>query len=237
LFRRSSAGDPRAREAIIVGFLPYARYLARCYAGRGEPLEDLYQAASIGLIKAVDRYDPGRGDSFVAFATPTIRGEILSHFRNTTWCVHVPRPVQDRARRVAKVEAEIQADSKAQPTAEVIAKRLGLAPAEVADAQGALRSRRAAPLDVSCTADDEQPLALAEVVGDPEPEYERIETRMGLLSALAGLHPRERAAVLLRFGAERTQSEIASRIGVSQMQVSRLLRHATPAVAAALELG
>ena len=179
LFRRCSAGDVRAREAIIVGFLPYARQLARRYRGRGEPVEDLYQVASVGLIKAVDRYEPERGGSFVAYAAPTILGEIRRHFRDKTWPAHVPRSVQERAGRVARAQEELRATSGPDPTTEVIARHLGLELCEVAEAQGALQAYRPGSLDATCAAEDGERLALSEIVGELDAGYERVETSVG----------------------------------------------------------
>jgi RNA polymerase sigma-B factor len=236
LLRRCKSGDSRARETVILRFLPYARHLARRYAGRGQPLEDLYQVASVGLIRAVDKYDPGRGDSFVAFATPTIIGELRRHFRDVAWCVRVPRTLQDRARRVARAEEEIRAKSAHTPTMESIASQLGVAPGEVAEARDALKAYWPASLDAGDAAEGGEATALGDTLGACDAEYDRVETRIGLVAELPRLRPDERRAVLLRFGGEQTQSEIAGRLGVSQMQVSRLLRHATAVVAAALEL-
>jgi RNA polymerase sigma-B factor len=236
LFSRCSAGDARAREAIIVGFLPYARQLARRYRGRGELVEDLYQVASVGLIKAVDRYEPARGGSFVAYAVPKILGEIRRHFRDNTWPAHVPRSVQERAGRVARAQEELRARSGSDPTTEVIARHLGLELCQVAEAQRALKAYRPGSLDATYAAEDGQWLALSEIVGELDPEYERVETFVGYEHAFQRLHPRERKVLLLRFGGELTQGEIARRIGVSQMHVSRILRNATAALAAAPEL-
>ncbi|MGZ4330566.1 MAG: sigma-70 family RNA polymerase sigma factor [Solirubrobacteraceae bacterium] len=236
LFRRCSAGDARAREAIILRFLPYARRLARRYEGRGEPVEDVYQAASVGLIKAVDRYEPGRGESFVAFARPTILGEIKRHFRDTTWRVHVPRSVQERACQLTRAQDEIRATSGAKASTEVIARHLGLELGEVAEAQGALQANRPGSLDVTDAVEDGQRLTLRETVGEFDSAYERLETSVGWGDALRRLHPRERKVLLLRFGGELTQDEIARRIGVSQMHVSRILRNAAAGLAAASEL-
>lgn len=236
LFSRCSAGDARARDAIIVAFLPYARQLARRYRERGEPVEDLYQVASVGLIKAVDRYQPERGGSFIAYAAPTILGEIRRHFRDATSPVHVPRSLQERAGRVARAQDELRTRSGSDPTTEVIARHLGLEPGEVAEAQGALKAYRPGSLDATCAAEDGQQLALSEVVGEVDPEYERVETSVGYEHALRRLQPRERNVLRLRLGGELTQSEIARRIGASQMQVSRILRNATSALAAAPEL-
>lgn len=236
LLSRCSAGDARAREAIIVGFLPYARHLARRYRGRGELVEDLYQVASVGLIKAVDRYEPARGGSFVAYAAPTILGEIRRHFRDKTSPAHVPRLVQERAGRVSRAQEELRARSGSDPTTDVIASHLGLEPREVAEAQAALRAYRPRSLDATCAAEDGQRLALSELVGELDAEYERVETSLGYAHALRRLHPRERKVLLMRFGGELTQAEIARRIGVSQMHVSRILRNATAVLSAAPEL-
>jgi RNA polymerase sigma-B factor len=220
---------------IIVRFLPYAHRLARSYTGRGEPTEDLHQTASVGLIKAVDRYKPERGDSFVAFATPTILGELRRHFRDATWRVHAPRSIQDRARQVASAQEELLASSAAEPTTSMIAEHLGLEPGEVAEAQGALKANRPGSLDETNPTQDGQRLALSEIVGEADPGYERVDTSLWWARALPSLTARNRNVLLMRFGGELTQSEIASRIGVSQMQVSRIIRKSTTTVAAALE--
>jgi RNA polymerase sigma-B factor len=233
LFERCSAGDARAREEIIVAFLPYAHHLAHRFSGRGEPVEDLYQAASVGLIKAVDRYEPTRGCSFVAFAEPTILGEIRRHFRDRTWPIHVSRSVHDRARRVARAQEDLRATSGSDPTIEVIAKHLGLELAEVAEARRALNAYRPRSLDATSAAEDGQQLALKETVGDLDPEYDRVEAFAGCVQALRGLEPRDCKVLLLRFGGDLPQDEIAKRIGVSRMQVSRILRNATAAMAVA----
>lgn len=231
LFEQHSAGSARAREEIIVAFLPYAHYLARRYRGRGEPVDDLYQAASVGLIKAVDRYESARGCSFLTFATPTIIGEIRRHFRDRTWPMHVPRSIHDRARQVARAEADLRARFGSEPTIEMVATHLGLKLGEVAEARGALNAYRPRSLDTTSAADHGGQLALKETIGDLDPEYERVETSAGCVHALGGLEPRDRKVLLLRFGGELSQHEIAKRIGVSQMQVSRILRNAIAAMA------
>ena len=236
MFRRCSAGDARAREAIILRFLPYARRLARRYEGRGEPVEDVYQAASVGLVKAVDRYEPERGESFVAFARPTILGEIKRHFRDTTWRVHVPRAVQERACQLTRAQDEIRATSGANASTEEIARHLGLELGELAEAQGALQANRPGSLDATYATEDGQRLTLRETIGEFDSAYERLETSVGWGDALRRLHPRERKVLLLGFGGEFTQDEIARRIGVSQVHVSRILRNAAAALAAAPEL-
>jgi RNA polymerase sigma-B factor len=236
LFSRCSAGDPRAREAIIAWFLPYARQLARRYRGHGEPVDDLYQAASIGLINAVDRYEPERGCPFVGFAEPTILGEIRRHFRDATWGMHVPRAVQDRARRVAHTEQELRASSGSELTTEVIASYLRLELCQVAEARLAREVYRPGSLDAVHVTQDDRPLARSETIGELDPGYERVEASYRWREALQRLEPREVKVLLLRFSGELTQGEIARRIGVSQMQVARILRNATAALAAAPEL-
>ena len=236
LFRRRSAGDARAREAIILRYLPYARRLARAYEGRGEPGEDIYQAASVGLINAVDRYEPERGESFVAFARPTILGEIKRHFRDTTWRVHVPRAVQERAGQLTRAQDEIRATSGANASTEEIARHLALELGEVAEAQGAFQANRHGSLDATFATEDGQKLTLRDTIGELDSAYERVEASVGWGDVLRRLHPRERKVLLLRFGGECTQDEIARRIGVSQMHVSRILRSAAAALAAAPEL-
>lgn len=236
LFSRCAKGDARAREEIILAFLPYAHNLARRYEGRGEPLDDLRQSASIGLIKAVDRYKPERSVSFVAFAEPTIIGELRHHFRDTTWKVHLPRTVQDRALQVADAHERLRERSGAEPTTKVIATDLGLDTGEVAEAQNALRANHPRSLDTTLATDDGQHQPLGELLGEVDPEFERVDTRLRWRYALPKLRPRERCAFVMSFGAELSQSEIASRIGVSQMHVSRIIRGSAADVAAALDL-
>jgi RNA polymerase sigma-B factor len=235
LLRRSSAGDLRARETVIVRFLPLARRLARGYEGRGEPIEDLCQAASVGLIKAVDQYSLERGDAFSAYARPMIVGEIRRHFRDTTWRVHVPRSVRDHATRVLGAEKELGAVAgSAKP--EAIASYLGIGPGEVAEARRALAADSPRSLDESCAGPGGGTLALREVVGAEESEYERVEISVGIRRALLTLKPRDQKVLLLRLACGLSQDEIASQVGVSQMHVSRILRTAGAALSASCGL-
>lgn len=226
LFRLCSAGDPRARETIIAQFLPLARRLARVYEGRGEPLDDLCQAASVGLIKAVDRYSLDRGDSFPAYARPVILGEIRRHFRDTTWRVHVPRPIRDRAAQVVHAERELAAVPASAVASDPIADHLGLESAEVAEARLAMQAQWPRSLDDPASGPDGDGLALREVIGGDETEYERVELSVGVGHALRKLGPRDAKVLLLRLGFGLTQDEIAGHVGVSQMHVSRILRNA-----------
>ena len=235
LFRRCSAGDTSARETIIVRFLPLARRLARIYEGRGEPIEDLYQAASVGLIRAVDRYSPERGVGFPAYARAMILGEVRRHFRDTTWRVHVPRPVRECAGRVLRAEKELSTVLGA-ATPETVATYLGIGHREVVEARRALEAYSPRSLDTTRIAPDGNTFPLRDVIGGEDVEYERIEVSVGIRRALLTLKPRDQKILLLRLGRELSQHEIARRIGLSQMQVSRILRNAGVALTASCGL-
>ncbi|HTX13471.1 MAG TPA: sigma-70 family RNA polymerase sigma factor [Solirubrobacteraceae bacterium] len=226
LFDRCSAGDVRARETIIMRFLPLARKLARLYEGRGEPIEDLCQAASVGLIKAVDRYSPDRGDAFPAYAQPMILGEIRRHFRDTTWRLHVPRPMRERAGRVLSAQRELTAGSVSPARPEAVANYLGIPPSEVAEARRALGAYRPESLDVTYPTPDGDDTSIGDAIGAQDSGYEDADVSVGVQRALLTLTPRDRRVVWMRLGYDLTQDEIASRIGLSQMHVSRILRTA-----------
>lgn len=230
LFSRCAAGDARARETIIVRYLPLARRLARVYEGRGEPIDDLYQAASVGLIRAVDRYTPDRGDGFAAYARPMILGAIRHHFRDATWRVHVPRPMKERAGRVLRAERALGQSSAKPAEPEAIAAHLDIAPEEVVEARRALRTYFLRSLESANSPEDDRRRPVREFVGGQEPGYERVEMSVGVRRALDELAPRDQKVLLLRLACELTQDEIAGRVGVSQMHVSRILRKAGAAL-------
>jgi RNA polymerase sigma-B factor len=235
LFSRCSAGDRRAREKIILRFLPYARRLARIYDWRGEPIEDLCQAASVGLIKAVDRYSPEPGDGFLAYARPMILGEIRRHFRDTTWRVHVPRTVRQRAGAVLLAENEVRAATRsAKP--EAIANYLGIGREELTETRRALAADSPRSLDASYMASDGHALPLGEVIGADELGYARVELSIGIRQALLTLKPRDQKVLLFRLAWEMSQDEIAGLVGLSQMHVSRILRKAGAALTASCGL-
>ena len=237
LFDRCSAGDEHARDAIIVRFLPLARRIARQYEGRGEPREDLIQVASVGLIKAVDRYSPARGDTFVAYARPMVVGEIRRHFRDATWRVHVPRTLRERAMRVAKAESAIREPGGAPAHREALASYLDLEPAQVSEAQAAWAAYRPESLDATRASPSDGAATLRhDVLGEADPEYEQVEVSVGIGRALRDLRPRDQRILLLRLWCELTQREIAARVGLSQMHVSRVLRRGNAAVAEACGL-
>lgn len=189
LLSRCSAGDPRAREEVVVELLPYARYLARKFIGRGEPLEDIYQAASLGLIKAVDGYDAEKGASFVRYAEFRILGEIRNHFRASTQRVHMPRSLQDRARAVVRAREHLRATTGCEPTLEMIAAHLALRIEQVIEANDALRAGRPKSLDATVGASDDEDAVSGERIGQPDPEYERIEDELWCRDALGRLSP------------------------------------------------
>src|SRR5215218_2079703 len=206
-----------ARRRTIESHLPLVRALALRYARRGEPLEDLIQVGCVGLIHAVDRYDPRRGP-FEAYAIPTITGEIRRHLRDTYPAVRVPRRVAEDYARVYRARFELEARTGRAPTADELARAAGVSPATVA---GALAPPRLEPLE-----DDD---------GAPEDPIAALDERLALLAAVRSLPPRERRILLLSFYCERSQRGIADDVGLSQIHVSRLLRGALERLRAALE--
>lgn len=226
LFERwQKYGDQQARQALVERFMPLARRLARRYLSAREPIEDLMQVASLGLLKAIDRFDTTRGNRFAAFAVPTILGELRRHFRTVSWAVHVPRGAQERALEVDKASDTLRAASGRVPTVREIAEYLEIEDAEVLDALQTNQAQDALSLDAPFSGDDEQGAdPRSETIGTEDTGYVYVEDSSAVAQALARLSPRERRIVHLRFVAEMTQSEIAQEVGLSQMQISRLLR-------------
>ncbi len=227
LATRARRGDRQARETLIAEHLPLARALARRYRRGGEPLDDLVQVASLGLIKAVDRFDPERGHSFSTFAQPTIVGELLRHFRDTGWGVHVARGTQELALSVRSAAEAIEAETGRAPTPRQLAERTGASLEAVVEALGALSNRTALSLAAPTGGHDDgggSETTIADTLGSDDDGYDRAEARALLGSAVRCLPERERTILRLRFVDDLTQSEIAAEIGVSQMQISRLLR-------------
>jgi len=228
LFARVRAGDGHARETLIERYLPLARRLARRYQRSEEPLEDLVQVASLGLVKAVDRYDAERETAFSSFAVPTILGELRRHFRDHTWSVRVPRELQELALRVDKATASLAAQSGHPPTVSEIAAVVNVSEERVLDAMQAASAYRAGSLDAPRGGPGEEMSGetVADSIGVEEGEFAHAEERATLEPMLAHITERERLVLRLRFGEDLTQAEIGERIGVSQMQVSRLIRQA-----------
>ncbi len=215
--------DAAARERLIVEHLPLVRALARRYANRGEPLDDLVQVGTIGLIKAIDRFDPRRGNKLASFATPTILGEIRRHFRDRSWTVRVPRGIQEARAQITHAVSELSAQNGRSPTVNEIAESTGLSVDDVLDAMAAGSAQRPAQL-ASPGSEGEEDGGIA--VGLDDPGFEQAEARATLSSGMADLPARERVILHLRFEEGLTQSEIAARVGISQMHVSRLIRRA-----------
>ena len=226
LERYHRSGDRSAREEVVQRFLPLARQLARRYAGAGEPLEDLVQVASLGLVKAVDRFDPSRAVAFSSFAVPTILGELKRHFRDKGWSVRVPRDLQELALRLDRTSEELGRELGRAPTTAEVAERLGVTEEEVLEAREAAHAYRAVSLDRPRTEDDEGGPAVADAMGGDDPGFRRAEDAATVDQLLRVLAPREREVLRLRFVEDLTQQEIGDRIGVSQMHVSRLIRQA-----------
>jgi RNA polymerase sigma-B factor len=214
--------DPRLRDELIEAHLGLAEYLARRFTNRGEPLDDLVQVASLGLVKAVERFDPARGLEFTTFATPTIVGELKRHFRDKGWAVRVPRRVQELHLRVTGVVDDLQLELGRSPTVAEIAVRAGTSEDEVIEAVDAGSAYRSTSLDAGRSDDEESPGLLGQL-GDVDPELVRAENRSGLNPLISQLPSREQLMLYLRFYEGKTQSEIAQRLGISQMHVSRLL--------------
>jgi RNA polymerase sigma-B factor len=221
-------GDPQAREELFTRFLPLARKLAARYSNPHEPLEDLVQVASVGLLGAIDRFDPDRGVRFPAFAIPTILGELKRYFRNTGWSAHVPRGAQELALRVDRAIREIEAGSGHHPSVGDLAEYLELSREDVLIGLDAGTAHYSVSLDapLSASEGDEQPDTLSDSLGDVDQSYGLVEASMSLSAALGCLPYLERQALTLRLEHDMKQTEIARELDCSQMQVSRLLRRA-----------
>ncbi|MEA2267770.1 MAG: polymerase sigma-B factor [Solirubrobacteraceae bacterium] len=228
LFRRyEDDRDPVDRATIVERFLPLARQLAARYQRPEEPFDDVFQVACFGLVKAVDRFDVDRGVAFSSYAVPTIMGEIKRHFRDRTWAVRVPRDLQELALRVDRVVAELTRELGRQPSVDDVAAAIDACPEEVLEAMQASSAYRATSLETPRAGGDDEPGdTLGDTVGIVDDGFSRAEQRAVLQSLLRSLTPREREVVRLRFEEDLTQAAIGERIGVSQMQVSRVLRQA-----------
>ena len=228
-------GDQAAREALVQRFLPLARQLARRYQHGGEQLDDLVQVASLGLLKAIDRFDPARETAFSSFAVPTILGELKRHFRDKGWSVRVPRDLQELAVRVDRVSDELGRELGRAPTLAEIAQRTGSSHEQVLEAREAAAAYRAVSLDRSRDEEDESDGAMGEAVGAEDPGFGLAEDSATVQRLMRVLSDREREVLRLRFAEDLTQSEIGVRVGVSQMHVSRLIRQAVSRLREAAE--
>jgi len=222
---RPHADVDRERELFTRECLPLAHRLACRFRGRGEPLEDLEQVARLGLVKAVDRYDPERG-SFTAYAVSTITGELKRHFRDAAWSVHVPRPIRELLLEARQTRTLMTAELSRTPTVAEVADRLRVPEADVAEAFVANGGYSPNSLDASPICDDSGAPTLGELIGAPDAAMESVDDKVTVSGLLMRLPPRERRMLAMRFYGNRTQVEIAAELGVSQMHVSRLLSHA-----------
>lgn len=216
-------GDVHARDAVVERHMPLAHRLARRYARRQDPIEDLVQVASLGLMQAVNRYDPDRGTAFSTFAVPTILGVLRRHFRDG-WAIRVPRSIQERALRCSQAVEELTTRDGRAPTPAQIAAHIGASVEDVLEALDAATAHSTMSLDAPLGQTEEPGATLVDVVVDDELGYERFDDVSSAARALDVLNDRDRRIVLMRFYEDLSQSEIGQRVGISQMQVSRVLR-------------
>lgn len=218
-------GDPertRIRDEVVERCLPLAEHIARRFDGRGEAFEDLLQVARLGLVNAVDRFDPERGSDFVSFAVPTIMGEVRRHFRDSGWAVRVPRRMKELHLSLSKATSELSQRLGRAPTASELADELDIPQEEVLQGLVAGNAYQTVSVDRPSPSGDDG-LTLADTLGEYDQALDEVENHEALRPLLESLPPRERTVVLLRFFGNMTQTQIAERVGVSQMHVSRLL--------------
>ena len=226
LIRYHRAGDLAAREELVKRCLPLARELARRYTYTDEPFDDLLQVASLGLIKAIDRFDPDRGAKFSSYAAPTILGELKRHFRDKGWALHVPRDLQERTLVVSREAEAFSKRHGRSPKPREVASAIGCSVEEVLEAQQAASSYQAASLDAPTARDDDGAAPLVELLGGEDSGYDLVAERDAIASEWKELPDVECSVIELRFMHGLNQREIGERIGYSQMHVSRLLRRA-----------
>ena len=225
LLRYHEQGDASAREELVERFLPLARQLARRYQRTNEPLDDLMQVASVGLVKAIDRFDPARGTAFSTYAVPTILGELKRYFRDSGWAVHVPRGMQERVMKLDTAAQELHRKLGRSPSPKELGAALELSEEEVLEAMEAASAYDAVSLEQQRSdGENGSSDSFQDKLGTEEERYELVEYGATIAPTLKALSPRERLILHLRFVEDMTQSEIADRIGVSQMHVSRLIR-------------
>lgn len=216
--------DQAARAELVELYMPLARRMASRYAGVSEPYDDLLQVASLGLLNAVDRFDASRGTPFAGFAKPTILGELKRYFRDKVWTVRVPRSVHDRMGEVEKATEKLTLEQGRPPSVEQLAEEVGIEAAEVLEVLEAQHNRKPLSLDAPPAGEDPEDASGAEWVGRADGNYDLVEDRIAMEAVLPVLGDREREVLRLRFSDELPQTEIAVRIGCSQMHISRLLR-------------
>ena len=208
------------RGKLVTGYLPVVQHIARRFAGRGEPVDDLEQAGTVGLLNAVDRFEPDRGIDFLSYAVPTITGEVRRHFRDRTWSMRVPRRLKDLQSSINGAVSQLSQELNRAPRPSEIAARLGISTEEVVEGLDAQQAYRSTSLDELVSGAD---TALADTLGAADAELDKVEYRQTLAPLLDELPERERTILVLRFFGNMTQTQIADRVGISQMHVSRLL--------------
>jgi RNA polymerase sigma-B factor len=218
--------DQAARDELLERHLPLARTLARRYMGAHEPFDDLFQVASVGLLKALNRFDVDRGSTFTSFAVPTILGELKRYFRDLGWSAHVPRGLQERALKIETEREKLATELGRSPTVSELAQAMELSVEEVVDGLEAGAAHHSASLDDPNVAGGDDHSGLRRRFGAEDGAYERVDHMATLESVMHELTVREQRALTLRFFEDMTQSEIARELGISQMQVSRILRRA-----------
>jgi len=229
--------DRAARDELIERFMPLARQLARRYQRANEPLDDLIQVASIGLVKAVDRFDLERGVAFSSYAVPTILGELKRYFRDSGWAVHVPRGIQERAMQVDRALKELGGKLGRSPSVDEVAEHLDASVEDVLAAMEAGQAYEAVSLDAQRSAGETDSDTFADSIGVEDERFELVEYGATIAPTLKALPKRDQVVLHLRFVEDMTQSQIAERIGVSQMQVSRLIRRALARLRTVAEAG
>ena len=234
LRRYARTRDEALLDALVARWMPLARQLARRYGRSSEPFEDLMQVASIGLIKALQGYDPDRGKAFSSYAVPTIMGELKRYFRDRTWSVRMPRSLQELALRVEAARDRISGERGHSPSVAELAAATGASEEEVLEALQAADAYHATSLETPRTEDDDT-FSLGDLLGEADDGYRLAEHRVLLTSVIGELDARDQQILRLRFEEDLTQQQIAAIIGVSQMQVSRLLRRSLATLRAAAE--
>ena len=232
--RYQQDGDREARDAAVEALMPLVASLCRRYEGRAE-WDDLMQVATLGLVKAIERFDPDHGFAISSFAVPTVLGELRRYFRDKTWSVRPPRSLQERSLLVSAAVAKLTALHGRSPVPAVVAEHLGLAEEEVVEALVASRAYTTDSLDAPTTSDDDEGSTLGERIGRSDPDLQLAEQRTLLHGLMEKLSEREVEILRLRFEDDLTQAEIGKRVGVSQMQVSRIIRAALEKMRAAAE--
>jgi RNA polymerase sigma-B factor len=223
--RELAEDDPhlaRLRDSVIEDHMPYARHIAARYAGQGAQAEDLVQVGYLGLVKAAHNFDPEYGTTFLGYATAMIIGEIRRYFRDATWDVHVPRRMQELSVGLRKATESLTHDLGRSPTVAELAAKLNATPEEIADALDAAEAYTTASLDRPM-GDEDDGAPLTAVIGEEDSRFDAVVDREALKPLLAKLGERDKRILMMRFFRGMTQSEIADQLGVSQMQVSRLL--------------